>query len=772
MIRRNVTTRMLAVVGTLCIVQVTAGQLLLQQPSSARECALCHLDWVKAFEQPGTLTLIDKPANDIVNAPETCLGCHDASVGDSRRKVWLEHGHQTGIAPSEGMNVPDELPLVDGKLACSTCHSAHGMPPEGREPTLADVFFLRIDNEDSALCTACHTNLAQGTEHGFHPVNVELEAGLPELLTKGGAHLGTKNRQMICTSCHVPHGAREEALMAVNPNANDFCLSCHENMHPARWREGTPHTHPMSAGLETPALKQAIEALGTRAGEGNTLVCSSCHIMHHAPASGLLAETLEESQLCMTCHQDQQALFDTVHNLANSAPEALNAQGKTAVQAGACGACHGVHEPARDFEVTALDPTGTCATCHRQDQCAEKVPLQSNDHPMPAQADDALRAKLASLLPAKSPDDHQGMTCFTCHNPHANPHHAFLRETPDQLCGHCHADQAQSLAGVHDFTSIPDARNMKGLTPTETGKCGTCHAVHGAAGPVLWAAARIDDPTPDALCLNCHLAEDLPAHVQATSLRHPSGKGLDLSALPKDHWPLYDEQAHASSEGVLACSTCHDVHGDSTQVPGLLRHPASAGGNGWCLDCHTDMSAIAHSMHRDEALAAMVKRMNPEGQPARCAPCHRVHDSETPIEMGMWAAPLGGDEHPTEMRQCLGCHGDGGEATQMTLMIHPTVPMRNSMAEGEPGFLPLIDEQGHMGAAGRITCKTCHLPHGRMLEGEAVTEAATGRELDQRGTLTRAYRSPNVCSDCHGLQGLGYYLYYHFPAKRARLTLE
>ena len=45
-----------------------------------------------------------------------CLGCHDGSVGDSRRTVWVEHGHLRGITPPDGMTVPKDLPLVDGTI--------------------------------------------------------------------------------------------------------------------------------------------------------------------------------------------------------------------------------------------------------------------------------------------------------------------------------------------------------------------------------------------------------------------------------------------------------------------------------------------------------------------------------------------------------------------------------------------------------------------------------------------------------------------------------
>lgn len=765
MILRSPSRSWLLVVCLLVAPGWVQGQLRMQLTRGARECAMCHLDWMSSFQLTGEYTLIEPPGRNIVREPDTCLGCHDASIDDSRRKVWLEHGHQTDIVPPADMNVPPELPLQQGRIVCSTCHSAHGVPERERERTLADVFFLRIPNDNGQLCTACHSDLLEGPQHGFHPVNKELAGGLPEILREGGAHLG-KDGQLVCTSCHLPHGSQQDALLALSPDANTFCLSCHQSMSPGMWQDGHAHTHPLTATIDSPTKREAISTLGTRIGENDQLVCSSCHKMHHAPGRDLLADVLTESRLCLQCHQDQKTLLDTVHNLAHSAPEAKNTHGQTVEQMGSCSACHGVHQPARNFETTSLDPTGTCATCHQHGQCAENVPLLTNDHPMPSSVDAALEELIRKLVPDHV--DHQGITCFTCHDPHDNPHRAFLREAPDQLCGHCHSGQMSSLAGVHDFTELTEAVNARGLTPQESGKCGYCHAVHGAGGPALWAAEDVSLENANDLCLNCHLAGDLAAHTRADTLRHPSGAGMNLERIPRDHWPLYDEEAHASPQGVLACATCHDVHGDSTKSVALLRHDVPAGRGNWCMACHTDVSSIVRSMHRDQELAALVERMNPPGQIGRCAPCHKVHQSDTPVEHGMWAAALGSDAYPLDMQQCLGCHSETGGATTMSVTVHPTVPMSNAAAPGEPGFLPLIDEEGNMGATGRITCQTCHLPHGRH-PGHGypdVDESIPSEELARLGSLVRPYRTPNICSDCHGLEGLSNFLYYHFPEKR------
>jgi len=95
--------------------------------------------------------------------------------------------------------------------------------------------------------------------------------------------------------------------------------------------------------------------------------------------------------------------------------------------------------------------------------------------------------------------------------------------------------------------------------------------------------------------------------------------------------------------------------------------------------------------------------------------------------------------------------------------------MRNASKAPDPEFLPLLDQKGHLAAEGRMTCQTCHLPHGRTPSRglAAVAPAATSRpELDKLRPMLRPYVAPNICSGCHGFEGLRKFLYYHYPEKR------
>jgi hypothetical protein len=118
----------------------------------------------------------------------------------------------------------------------------------------------------------------------------------------------------------------------------------------------------------------------------------------------------------------------------------------------------------------------------------------------------------------------------------------------------------------------------------------------------------------------------------------------------------------------------------------------------------------------------------------------------------------------------MGCHGLKGNATRITPVDHPDVALRNVNAPDAPGLLPLVNDQGVIAPDGRIGCITCHLPHGRppgptfpAVEPGQLTPALH-RALRP---MVRPYIAPNLCTTCHGFDGLRRFLYYHDPQKRS-----
>jgi len=130
--------------------------------NAAGTCAGCH-----AFFR-GELD----PHEFVTSIPEKCWGCHSQKM--------LGRSHPIGVDPSHSpagvVEVPEELPLEDGKVSCGTCHNPHRehlaktpaypaqtvafRQEEGRyEIAWYKTLFLRKSDPNKGfepLCLACH----------------------------------------------------------------------------------------------------------------------------------------------------------------------------------------------------------------------------------------------------------------------------------------------------------------------------------------------------------------------------------------------------------------------------------------------------------------------------------------------------------------------------------------------------------------------------------------------------------------------------------------
>lgn len=744
---------------------VFAGAAIAQQ-AGARDCALCHTSWVESFKKPNAVLLMPKPPDAQVASQENCLGCHDGAVDDSRRRVWVEHGHRTGVAPPADMNVPGQLPLVDGAIDCRTCHSAHaGLGPE----TLANTIFVRVPNDRSQLCTMCHTQSLEGPQHGEHPLG-RMPHPVPKELLVAGAHYGAEQNEVTCQSCHTPHGAAETDLLALSPKSDRLCLSCHEELTPNLWRSADQADHPLSPRIEQPAQRDAIESWHTIVGHDDTLVCLSCHKMHGPRMERhLLASTMNESGMCVSCHPGYDNLFGSRHDLRTSAPQERNQQDLTADQSGPCGACHSFHHFARQRSARPADPAGVCGTCHSAGECA--APAGGLSFPHPVAAARALPANNELPLYQAGSADSAQITCLTCHDPHDVKHTQFLRSDRDSLCASCHATQADSLAGAHDFQNHPirtthgsggpDVKNAFAETPSQSGKCGFCHNVHDGQGPALWAATTDAPTTADGLCTSCHKAGGMANDAVVRPVIHPHGPDMLGTSVTTSTSPLYDSSGRRSGQGFIACGSCHDPHANSTTTAAMLRGAAHGPAYTLCIDCHQDTSTIAITMHAPDVLAAHAAAAQHAPGAASCGPCHAVHDHADGASLMPKRVATSG--WPASAGSCLGCHGPQGSATRVHARVHPPFAMTTGSAAGD---LPLFDRTGEQSVSGSISCQTCHLPHGATdLTSLPPIDATTltAAQISGLKTMLRPYTAPNVCSSCHGFEGLYRYLHYHDP---------
>lgn len=704
--------------------QIVGGQ--------ARSCTVCHIEWIEPFSR-GVATAISEPPPSTNEEPaasrgEMCLSCHDGSVVDSRSRVWDAHGHRTGVAPPSDMKVPDQLPLVGGKLACRTCHSAHTGGQFNAD--FRTAVFLRVPNQASELCKSCHQDKTRGPEFGTHPIG-GMPWAIPQKLVEAGARVGPNPRELTCQVCHTPHGSSVDHLLVMGTGSNQLCLTCHDQMRPGMFRDGPHVEHPLSP-LVNPEQVSAIGQMGTKVGDGGQLICLSCHKLHHGKGEHfMLADDLTDGRFCIRCHSEKTRLLGTVHDLRTNFPNEKNRLGMTPSSGGPCSACHMFHRYARAPEPSELDPGGgKCITCHQEGRCAGTKTLGSVNHP--------------------------DTRCVDCHNPHDPGNKPFLKGKAADVCANCHQGQTALAGGPHDYQT--GSKSWPAESIAKDDRCLVCHRPHGNEQTRLLRFAD-GGVGADAGCRVCHSANKWGA-TGALAAVHPQQMNRDMA---HGDLPLAVLDEHGG-KGV-GCRTCHNPHASVEKDPHLLRIGEGQTTADMCGQCHGETSHIMLTSHGSSGL-------NKAGfDVSSCKPCHSIHaDGSSLSDRLLWPkelaqrAPVGNpaDQH------CTACHHADGPAKPPVIATHPAIVMKAiaSLPVGES--LPLFDDNGRRNAEGKISCTTCHLPHGQSISDEQAIRLANGSDLERRAArlLLRPFSPPNLCTTCHGADGLRRFLYFHDPKKR------
>jgi DmsE family decaheme c-type cytochrome len=96
------------------------------------------------------------------------------------------------------LSKPSHHPLLEGKMACTSCHTPHGSSAPAQ----------LVRNTITETCTSCHTEMRGPFLWEHQPV--------------------AEN----CTNCHDPHGSAQNALLKIRTPF--LCQTCHEGAgHPS-----------------------------------------------------------------------------------------------------------------------------------------------------------------------------------------------------------------------------------------------------------------------------------------------------------------------------------------------------------------------------------------------------------------------------------------------------------------------------------------------------------------------------------------------------------
>lgn len=789
------------------------------KPDSAKECAICHYQWVDTFFEGHTGTQIAAlPERPLVAEAEMCFSCHDGSTVDSRKHVFNDRRHQVGITPSETITVPDEFPLdSQGRMTCATCHSAHGV---STEPGIEKTIFLRTSHEDSRMCEMCHADKTGGPEQGNHPVGKNT-LRIPDAVIGSGGYVGSTPNMVICESCHVAHGGFTDARLVLPVDRPGrypvLCETCHGTTpglfkHP----DTGGYSHSVNVVPERADIPEAWQdGEPVRLGEGGSIVCTTCHTTHKAPVrESLLVQENQQDSMCRTCHAAQmEAIAGTRHDLRETAPDERNAAGQTVAESGLCGACHLVHQGfgpfmwARDVAGTADPFTGVCTGCHAEKGCASEALVPAGGHPVGVRfSGDTSPVDFPLYAESGARQTRGAVYCSSCHDSHrwnpADPAdkgtgseegtaaNSFLRAGVDRdstLCGGCHPDQAVIRHTDHDLLhSGSQERNVNGQTADASGVCGVCHLPHGGGPAFMWARPADAGGTEpiDNLCLECHRADGCAPEALIGEHTHPTAVVPDGTI--RTELPLFEDGGTDSSERLMTCATCHDPHRwdpsdadvkreDGTAADSFLRQSA-ADGAALCLGCHPDQAAVAGTEHDLRVGAGQC-----EPGSGLCAPCHAVHNAR--MAAYLWnretdhvlpqtwrAGGAHGDDLITGL--CAGCHlGDGCAGASIAAYgLHPHEDYRilfGPDAEEMPEDFPLYADNGSRSLSGNIVCSTCHDAHvwDRNDPGAAPGVPSEGTIAN---SFLRSYVSFSFCAQCHGEETLYRFRFYHTERGRVK----
>jgi len=790
-----------------------------KNPDSAKGCAICHYRWIDTFFIEGRGTdLVPYQSEKVVATQDLCISCHDGSIADSRARILHGNEHKTDVAPSADMKIPENFPLDEnGKVQCATCHTAHGV---ASGPGVEETIFLRMSNRDSAMCRACHADKDGGTAAGNHSLAAG-EKKIPESLKALGAYEGSAMNQMICETCHTAHGSTNEGFLVKGAGDGGLCLVCHpeENMVDASGQRNSNHA--INVMPRTAVISQQLQADGAKLGYDGIFTCQTCHKIHNnTPGQAkLLFIQNDKSGLCLECHPDKKRLEKTKHNLAVSAKEEKNLQGETAGEAGMCSACHLPHKAARSIAMTddTTDPaTAMCMSCHAMGQVAQNEKLTGYSHPTgvtlssrtgAADTSEYRKIVLAGetldlpLYTESEGGDQEGViTCVTCHDTHGGAAagkgtpvsastpgiaYSILRESSPELCRTCHGDKFDIETSRHDFSVVfPDGNKTLEEKVPDTDLCRSCHPIHSAEseGFVRWSRRIVTEdgiPVLD-MCIVCHEQGGLASEIVVPEKSHPVNTGL-TGGIQSTTLPLFDEAGNMKAGGIMTCYTCHDPHhrspvitttgetvtGEKGPLTRFLRIDVAPDAD-LCISCHGEKAGIRRTDHNLVVTAPAAKNTadRTAHESGVCSACHLAHNSTETV--GLWALDLNlGTESEDEQamnRVCRSCHRESGAASDAVpeIATHPAALYVSGWKSGdETAAFPVFDkETADLTGTGGISCALCHNAHQWRPDASKTASYIAAR--GNAGTsFLRAEVPSSVCRQCHGVDGLFLYTFFH-----------
>ena len=523
--------------------------------------------------------------------------------------------------------------LPSAKRECSLCHITW-LNEFKRVDVTTLIKYEPLPDEDTGkqdvastdrMCFSCHDGyvmdsrfLWKNKEH-THPVGVipSTKVKLPLIEGKEVFPLNMDGK-VYCGTCHSAHGVdwnqkKTPIFMRMDNTDSAMCMMCHPN----RATGSDKGNHPVKKALKN--IPEELRNSGAKFGDGDTVICQSCHLNHGSSVKKLLVRNNSESLLCSGCHDDKSGIKNTKHDMSIMAVDAKNKNGDVASDKGVCSACHLPHDanPGQLWAREHVDPadriSSYCLSCHAENGLANKKIISKHSHPVNAAISKV--GIIASITKWSSRFDNikglpefiklplygeDGMlkakagnvTCATCHDPHVWSHkkdnsnmvdlsalegdgtNSFLRiphDSNNRLCINCHRKNSVVDLSKHNLLiTSADSANIKNEPVTKTGSCSACHLPHNGKDNYMWA--REVDPElqgVEKMCKSCHAKDNIAGRKLTGNYSHPVQVGIDSTnpdIMPR--LPLFNDKGQrVLSGGKVDCASCHNPHQWQSDMP-------------------------------------------------------------------------------------------------------------------------------------------------------------------------------------------------------------
>jgi len=707
-----------------------------------------------------------------VGGDPLCLTCHT-----SKESIYYTR-HDISESFPEDQNSAGVKTIDKG--ACNACHFMH----KGQGPRM----WARDPIKDSIdeMCTNCHNKegIAKEALTGSktHPVGGTLKNAPESLPLFSAEGKKAKDGEVRCPTCHDVHrwapdsfnpgnrevpGTGNNSFLRKSVTTGSLCQSCHKAQAAIA---GTKHDLRLAAPDEKNFKDQSLKETG---------VCGACHVPHNANRDKLWARDTGAGveiiqRTCNSCHKkgglaedkttgkESHPLQLHVDNMDPAAKDILPLFAKGGIKSAdgfvSCASCHNVHQ---------WDPSTT------------KAPGN-----MKVEGD-----RMTSFL--RLPNDDSA-----------------------KLCSSCHQQNINVVGTDHDLSiTAPDERNMEQQTVAEGGVCSACHVVHNAWGNGLWSrSVGLGENRNEARCSGCHWRRKSAAKKTLRGPNHPMNKRVDEAkasmqgettsfykldnntkakagyiydseAKVKTEFPLFARDGFRTPNGDISCPTCHNVHVWNPEKAGPGSGEKDQEGDGsnsflrksnlpnsqLCTTCHSRKAFIQGTDH-DMSIAAPGSRNRLKqtvAQSGMCSACHLPHGAQKDGYQ-LWGRNPGKGSELKQERLCLACHAENevGDNKIVTNFIHPReVTASEARKVGSKQYAPLFDKDGNKLQAGIITCSTCHEPH---IWEPNKDKAGPGKRTEgtNRNSFLRFKSSKNICRNCHGIDSLQKFKYFHSARSR------